>query len=51
MKPTDAQVWLGIGAMLLAAGMWLGALQQRVKSLEEKQTYVHGDLAVPSKRN
>lgn len=34
--------------MLLAAGIWLGTLQNRVQTLEKKQIYEHGDFALPS---
>jgi hypothetical protein len=34
--------WLTAGAAILAAGMWLGSLQQRVNQIEATQQYYHG---------
>lgn len=47
MKVGDLANWLTIGAAILGAGLWLGALQQRVKTLEQTQHYLHGDVEVP----
>jgi hypothetical protein len=47
MTPDQFKTWLGIGAALLAAGIWLGSLQQRVAQLERTQTYLHGAIHVP----
>lgn len=44
MKPSEMQVWLGIGALLLAAGIWLGQLNQRVSHLEANELYLHGKV-------
>jgi hypothetical protein len=35
---------LGIAATLMAAGIWLGALQNRVSQLERNQVFYHGAL-------
>lgn len=45
MSTNQAMQWITIGAALLAAGIWLGALQNRVQQLERGQTYYHGRLA------
>ena len=47
MTPSDLAPWLTIGAAILAAGLWLGRLDQRVASLERTQHYLHGTITVP----
>jgi hypothetical protein len=43
----DIKSWLPVIAAILAAGMWLGALEHRVTSLEDHQKYEHGSYDVP----
>lgn len=43
MRATDLAPWLTLAAAILAAGMWLGSLQQRVSQLEFESRYYHGD--------
>ena len=47
MKPTDLVTLLTLAAMLLAAGLWLGALNTRVDHLERESQYLHGHVDVP----
>ena len=37
-------------AAILAAGMWLGTLQNRVDNLEHQQRWLHGDMPAESAR-
>jgi len=39
--------WWPVLATILAAGIWLGALQQRVVELERYQRYEHGSYNLP----
>ena len=37
--------WFGAaGGLCMAAGLYLGRLEQRVSELEEEQEYSHGDV-------
>lgn len=47
MTPDQMKAWLGVAAALLAAGIWLGSLSQRVSELERKSIYFHGNVVVP----
>lgn len=47
MTPDQIKTWLSIGAAILAAGIWLGSLQQRVAEIEKKQLYLHGEITLP----
>lgn len=47
MKPSEVVAWATIAAMLLAGGMFLGRIEQRIRQLESKQLYLHGDIHVP----
>lgn len=40
----DVKTVLAIVSAILAGGIWLGVLQQRVTSLEWHDTYYHGTL-------
>ena len=51
-RPVDLSTiapWLSIVAAILAAGMWLGNLAQRVSSLEANQSFLHGDITAERK--
>jgi len=39
--------WITVAAALLAAGLFLGRLDQRVTTLEQQQQYLHGRFTVP----
>lgn len=43
VKAADLAPWLTLAGAILAAGMWLGALQQRVTQIEFENRYYHGD--------
>ena len=54
MKAAQLAPWLTLAAAILAAGMWLGGLQQqtrsnteRISNLESEQHYLHGAITVP----
>ena len=50
MKPAELKTWLGIGALILAAGMWLGSLHTRVAQLEKDWEFAHGAVHAPKER-
>jgi len=41
----DVLPWVTILATVLAAGMYVGRLEQRVATLERMQHFSHGDLS------
>jgi Mg2+/citrate symporter len=43
----DAKSLLAIVTALLAAGIWLGVLQNRVTQLERHQKFDHGTYTIP----
>ena len=47
MKFSDLPAWVPIVGAILAAGLWLGSLAQRVTNLENQELYLHGHIAVP----
>lgn len=47
MTPSQLAPWLTLAAAVLAAGMWLGRLDQRVAAVEAEQRFLHGTFAVP----
>lgn len=38
----DVALWLKIGVLILAAGMWLGALQMQVSQLQKDHDFHYG---------
>ena len=47
LTPAQLLPWLSLGAAILAAGLWLGKLDQRVTTLEKTDTYLHGAITLP----
>ena len=47
MKWSDMPAWVPVVGAILAAGLWLGALAQRVTTLEHEQSYLHGNVTLP----
>lgn len=43
MTPKDVLPWLTLVATLLAAGMWLGKMQQQIVDLQDSRAFYHGD--------
>ena len=48
MKFSDMPAWVPVVGAILAAGLWLGALAQRVTNLENENIYLHGHIDMPS---
>lgn len=42
-RPDDLKTWMAIAGTLIAAGIWLGTLQNRITQLEHQQRYEHGE--------
>lgn len=45
----DIAAYGSLIALLVGAGIWLGAMETRVTHLEQHEQYLHGDVVVPSK--
>ena len=43
MTAKDLMTWCTLAGMLLAGGMWLGRLENRVQQIEQDQRYVYGE--------
>lgn len=48
MKFSDMPAWVPVVGAILAAGMYIGALAQRVTTLENLQRYEHGTFQLPA---
>lgn len=48
-RPSPAQLlpWLSLCAAVLAAGMYVGRLDQRITNLEALTHYMHGSFVIP----
>ena len=47
MKFSEMPAWVPVVAALIAAGMYIGALAQRVTNIEREQEFYHGSYQVP----
>jgi hypothetical protein len=50
MSTNQAAQWITVAGALVAAGIWLGSLQNRVAQLEKDQHYYHGTLTAAQQR-
>ena len=42
---TTVQQWIAVVGAVIAAGIWLGRLENRVAQLERTDTFIHGNTA------